>query len=354
MTNPISGATGADPGLPALGITVPLDEPLSAHADLVHRLWRTGYRDFWSAETAGHDAFTPLAYLAALLPEARFGTAIASVFTRGPALLAMSAAALAEAAPGRFTLGIGAASAVIVAQWNGLPYHEPVQRVRDCVAFLRAALSGQKVIDGYPTLPVTNFRLERPPADPPPIVLAALRPTMLRLAGQVADGAILNWLSPADVARVVPYLRTGADLAAGADGCGARAGGGGRGRVVARIFICPTDRVGQVRDVARRLIAGYLTVPGYAAFHRFLGRGEVLAPMWRAWADGDRRGAVAAVPDSVVDDLLVLGPPRVCAEQIAAYVAAGVQLPVLKFLPLDHGRDVLADAEATARAYLSG
>ena len=104
----------------SLGITIPLGPPLAAHADLLPRLREAGYQEFWTAETAGLDAFTPAAYAAALLPDARFGTAIASVYTRGPALLAMSAAALAEAAPGRFSLGVGAASPVIVDQWNGM------------------------------------------------------------------------------------------------------------------------------------------------------------------------------------------------------------------------------------------
>ena len=114
-----------------LGITIPLGAPLRAHTALLPRLAAGGYRHFWSSETAAFDAFTPLAHAAAVLPDAHLGTAIAGVFTRGPALLAMSAAALAEAAPGRFSLGVGAASPAIVARWNGIPYERPVQRVRE-------------------------------------------------------------------------------------------------------------------------------------------------------------------------------------------------------------------------------
>jgi len=103
-----------------LGITIPLGAPLPAHTTLLPRLAAGGYRHFWSSETAAFDAFTPLAHAAAVLPDAHLGTAIAGVFTRGPALLAMNAAALAEAAPGRFSLGVGAASPAIVARWNGI------------------------------------------------------------------------------------------------------------------------------------------------------------------------------------------------------------------------------------------
>src|SRR5258706_7786411 len=179
-----------------LGITIPLRAPLPAHTELLPRLSAAGYRHFWSSETAAFDAFTPLAHAAAILPEAHLGTAIAGVFTRGPALLAMSAAALADAAPGRFSLGVGAASPAIVTRWNGVPYERPVSRVREAVGFLRAALAGEKLPNG--------FRLERPPAQPPPILVAPLRPAMLRLAGAAGDGAILNWLSTSDVERIVP------------------------------------------------------------------------------------------------------------------------------------------------------
>jgi probable F420-dependent oxidoreductase len=313
-----------------LGITIPLDQPLLAHRTLLPQLWEAGYRQFWTSETAGLDAFTPIAYAAALLPQARFGTAIAGVFTRGPALLAMTAAALAEAAPGRFDLGIGAASPAIVAQWNGIPYEQPVRRVRDSLTSLRAALAGCKGI--------TGFQLERRPVTAPPILVAALRPTMLRLAGQLADGAILNWLSADDVHRVVPYVHEG---------------GEGK-RIVARLFICPTREPDVVRAAAKRLITGYLTVPGYADFHRFLGRGDQLADMWAAWERGDRRGALAAVSDALVDELFILGTPGDCAAHIARYVHSGVDVPVLKFLALDPSRDVFADALAVAAAVGSG
>jgi probable F420-dependent oxidoreductase len=320
----------------ALGITIPLDAPLAQHAVLLPRLREAGYDHFWTSETAGLDAFAPAVHAAALLPDVHLGTAIASVFTRGPALLAMSAAAAAEAAPGRFSLGVGAASSVIVSQWNGMPYRRPLHRVRDTVEFLRAALSGQKVSSA--ALGVTGFRLERPPGTPPPILVAALRPAMLRLAGTVGDGAILNWLSAQDVARVVPYVHEG----------------GPDKRIVARIFLCPTDDPAPVRAAAKRLITGYLTVPGYAAFHEWLGRGPRLAGVWAAWRAGDRRAAVAAVGDDVVEELIVLGTPAECAAHIKRYVTAGVEVPALSFVPLDPSRDLVADAIAVAAAYHAG
>ncbi|HEX2772181.1 MAG TPA: LLM class flavin-dependent oxidoreductase, partial [Micromonosporaceae bacterium] len=146
-------------------MTVPLaDVPLADHAPIYAALAQAGFTDLWSSEVAGADAFTPLALAAAWQPQLRLGTAIAPVFTRGPGLLAMTAAALADAAPGRFALGIGASSPVLVDDWNAMRFEQPYRRTRDMLRFLRAALRGEVVDEAYETFAVRRFRLERPPA----------------------------------------------------------------------------------------------------------------------------------------------------------------------------------------------
>lgn len=300
------------------GMTVPLTGiPLADHAGVYAALAEAGFTDLWSSEVAGTDAFTPLALAAAWRPDLRLGTAIVPTLTRGPGLLAMTAAALAEAAPGRFALGVGASSPVIVQDWNAVPFAEPFRRTRDMLRFLRPALAGETVDATFDTFAVRRFRLERPPAVPPPLLLAALRPGMLRLATAEADGVILNWLAATDVPRALAEL---GDRRPGFD-------------VVARIFVCPTEDADYARALGRRLITSYLTVPAYAEFHRWLGREPVLGPMWRAWADGDRRGAAAAVPDDLVDALVLHGSPEDCRDQVRAYADAGVDVPVIALLP---------------------
>lgn len=300
------------------GMTVPLSGvPLDGHHAIYAALAGAGFTDLWSAEVAGSDAFTPLALAAAWQPELRLGTAVAPVFTRGPGLLAMSAAALAEAAPGRFSLGIGASSPVLVQDWNATRFVEPYRRSRDVLRFLRAALRGELVDEVYDTFTVRRFRLERPPAVPPPILLASLRPRMLRLAGAEADGTILNWLADDDVPMVLAAV-------------GERRPGF---EVAARIFVCPTEDTPYARRLGRRLISTYLTVSAYAEFHRWLGREAIISPMWRAWEAGDRRGAGDLLPDELVDALMVHGTPESCRARIQRYVAAGVDVPILALLP---------------------
>jgi probable F420-dependent oxidoreductase len=306
------------------GLTIPLiGVPLVEHADVVRALPDSGYTDVWSAETNGTDAFTPLALASAWEPTLRLGTAIVPVYTRGPALIAMSAASLEAAAPGRFVLGLGASSPVIVGNWNGLAFDEPYKRSRDVLRAVRTALAGDRVDGEFDSFTIKRFKLEQPPPTPPKIVLAALRPQMLRLAGREADGAILNWLASTDVAQCTAAIANPA------------------AEVVARIFVCPTEDTEFARNIGRLLISTYLTVPAYAAFHDWLGRGDALGPMHAAWAAGNRKAAAAAIPDEVVDALIVHGSPEACREQVQAYVEAGVDTPVLALLPTPAGAPTL-------------
>jgi probable F420-dependent oxidoreductase len=312
------------------GLTVPLHGvPLPGHGGIVAELADLGYTDVWSAESNGVDGFTPLALAAQWSPDLRLGPAIIPVYTRGPGLLAMQAATLAEMAPGRFVLGIGTSSQVIVERWNAGEFAEPYKRVRDTLRFLRQALRGEKVTETYDTFAVRGFRLERPPAEPPPIVLAALRPGMLRLAAREADGAITNWLAPADVPKVRAELGDDREL-------------------IARIFVVPTEDAAAARAIGRWMIAAYLTVPVYAAFHEWLGRGAALRPMWDAWAAGDRKGALAAIPDEVVDELVVHGSPQRCRARVRSYVESGLDTPIIALAPVE-GMDVLAAVRALGR-----
>ncbi|MFI7058974.1 LLM class F420-dependent oxidoreductase [Streptosporangium canum] len=297
------------------GMTVPFyDRTLAASRELVAELPALGYTDVWSAEVNGVDGFVPLALAAEWAPGVRLGSAIVPVSTRGPGLLAMSAATLADLAPDRFVLGIGASSPAIVERWNAGEFVKPFARTRDTLRFLKKALAGEKVTERYETFEVKGFRLERVPKVPPKIVLAALRPRMLRLAAEEADGAITNWLSPQDVRKVRSEIGPDTEL-------------------IARLFVCVSEDAEKVRELGRRMLAGYLTVPVYAAFHDWLGRGEALRPMHEAWAAGDRQAALRAIPDEVVDALIVHGDAATCRARIRQYVDNGLSTPVLAPIP---------------------
>ncbi len=310
------------------GITIPFDGVnLRDHREWFNQLADLGYTDVWSAEVDGADGFTPLTLAAAWEPRLNLGIAVAPVFTRGAGLLAMSIAALAEVAGGRFTVGLGASSAPVVERWNGISYEKPYARTRDVLDFVKRALDGEKIDHVYETFEVHGFKISRPVVERPTILLGALRPGMLRLAGSQADGAILNWLSVGDVHQC--RAEVGLDK-----------------MIAARLFVVPTTDSDTARFIGRRMISSYLTVPAYAEFHRWLGLGDQLTPMWEAWAEGDRKRANEVIPDSVVDDLIIHGSYEECREHVARYMDAGVQVPTIAIVPF--GLDLREAVEGLA------
>ena len=299
------------------GLTIPLPGPLHGQQNFYRELVDLGYTDVWSAESNGAEGMIPLALAAAWAPELRLGTAILPAYTRSPALMAQTAATMADAAPGRVAFGIGSSSNVIVENWNGIPFEEPYKRVRDTVRFLKDALTGEKVTQEYDSFNIKGFRLGIVPEQPPKLLVAALREGMLRLAGREADGAIVNWLSPEDVRTVAGIVNEqGQDR-----------------EVVARIFVCPSEDREAVIAGGRYTLAAYLNVPVYKAFHQWLGRCDLLGAHWERWDAGDRQGALGEIPESVIDDLIVHGSPDQCRGRISEYMKNGITTPALAVMP---------------------
>jgi alkanesulfonate monooxygenase SsuD/methylene tetrahydromethanopterin reductase-like flavin-dependent oxidoreductase (luciferase family) len=228
----------------------------------------------------------------------RLGTGVVSVFTRGPAVLAQHAAALADASGGRFVLGLGASSDVIVERWNGVRFEKPLSRVRETVEALRPVLAGERGPGG--------FKLQNAPAAPVPIYIAALRDRMLALGGRIADGTLLNFLPRSAAEHVVATIAPpdGHDVVCG--------------------FSCIPLPAEQGLGLARFLFAGYATVPVYEAFFRELGWGEALDPMVDAWRSGDRKGAAALAPEALLREIFVFGRPEEMRERLLSFAEAGI------------------------------
>jgi probable F420-dependent oxidoreductase len=294
------------PGL-RWGMTLPFaGVPLAAHEPLVRRAEAAGYDDLWTGETNGPDGFTPLALAAGWTERMRLGTGVVNPFTRGPAVLAQHAAALADASGGRFVLGLGASSDVIVERWNERPFEKPLSRMREVVPVLREVLAGGRGPGG--------FKLETPPAQPVPIALAALRDRMLRLGGELGDGTFVNFLPLSATEHVVARVREGEAAA-----------GRGETEVICRFFCVPGDGI----DTARFMFAAYATVPVYEAFFRALGYGEQIDPMVEAWRGGDRKLALERAPEGLIREIFILGDPDAMRQRLHAYAERGVTTLVL-------------------------
>jgi probable F420-dependent oxidoreductase len=287
------------------GLTLPLPGiRLAENAEHVKVAEAAGYTDLWSGETNGPDGFTPLALAAAWTERPRLGTGIVGVIQRGRALLAQEAAALADASGGRFVLGIGASSDRIVEAWNAMPFERPLSQVSETIDFLRKALAGERADGG--------FKLERAPEAEIPIVVAALRGKMLRLAVEKGDGAFTNFLPLAGLPRVTEQLSSAPE-----------------GFELLCRFFCLQGERDQVEPLARFMFSSYITVPVYEAFFRWLGYGDRIDEMVAAWNAKDRERAAAAAPWELIEDTFIFGTPAQMKERLEAYVAGGITLPVI-------------------------
>jgi probable F420-dependent oxidoreductase len=312
-----------------------------------------GYRSFWTAETTGPEAFSLLGAVAAAAPGLDLGTGVLALQLRTPMVVAMAGATLQALAPERdVLLGIGISSPVVTERWHAVPYGDrPVARVREYVTLLRACLSGEKVDFAGDFYQVKGFRLGVRYGEPassgrgsakrvPKIVIGALNPAMLRLAGELADGVLLNYLPASHVPWSIEQVRQGGAARAAT-------GAGGTCAIYAYVHagVCQRD---EGIELARRDLFSYAVVDSYAHNFERAGFGDEVAEIRERFAAGDREGAVGAVSDRMVDAIDVMGDADVAHATMRAYVDAGVEVPIL--MPLPWGRDRRASADATIRA----
>ena len=312
---------GVDPERERLGVTPTIEVGgFPAAVDLCVEAESLGYTDVWTAEVGAADAFSPLAAVAARTRAVRRGTALIPVYTRPPALAAMSAAGLQALSKGRFVLGVGASSPAIVGQWMGQDFTEPVTRVREYVEVLRSALAGQKVSFAGETLRSEGFRLQVDPTAPVPVYVGALGPRMMRLAGAIADGVLLFLFTPDGVRTAVDEARAGATEAGNEPDAL---------DIFIRLPVVLDEPDDLVRFMARRMLTGYAIVPAYNASLARQGFADEAAEIAAKWAAGDRDGATAAYTDEMLDSTFLSGNVDTVRERIAAYRAAGVRTPTL-------------------------
>jgi probable F420-dependent oxidoreductase len=304
------------------GLTVPFTGvALADNGELYKRAEAAGYTDLWSGETNGPDGFSPLVLGAAWTEKVRLGTGVVGVMQRGRALLAQEAAAAADASRGRFALGIGASSDRIIEGWNAMPFEKPLSKMSERIDFLRTALAGERTDGG--------FKLERPPEERVPIIVAALRGKMLRLAVEKGDGAFTNFLPLEGLPRVVAQLQ----------------GAPEEFELLCRFFCLPGERE-QIEPLARFMFSSYITVPVYEAFYRWLGYGERIDEMVSAWNAKDREKAAAAAPWELIEEMFIFGSPEQMRERLDAFVEGGITLPVITPLTTPDRLGELIDALA--------
>ncbi len=323
------------PAAPHLGLTFASFSTLGLDTGVAAAGWATqlGYGSFWVAETTGTEAFSTLAAVGAAEPGLDLGTGVLAVQLRTPALAAMGAATLQSLHPERdVLLGVGVSSPAVVGRWHGAPYGDrPLARMREYLTLVRECLSGEKVTFEGDFYQVKGFRLAVRLAERrPKLVLGALNPGMLRLAGELADGVLLNYLPASHVAWSVEQVRAGGDAT-----------------VYAYVHVGVTDPEAN-RAYARRDLFSYAVVDSYATSFERAGFADEVAEIRARHSAGDRDGAVAAVSDRMCDAIDVLGDAAHVHATVKAYADAGVDVPVV--MPMPWGPDRMAVVRATMEA----
>ncbi|NNL84553.1 MAG: LLM class flavin-dependent oxidoreductase [Myxococcales bacterium] len=285
-----------------------------------------GYDAVWLAETSGPDSFSLAAAIATITQRMEIGTAIVPVYNRTPAVLAMSAATLAELSGGRFVLGLGTSSHAIMDAWNGVPLERPLAAVRDAVAICRQALAGERTDYAGEVFHSKGFRVGGSPPQPVPIYLAGLREKMLQLAGELGDGVIVNLFPRAALPQIVSAYRAGAER-----------GDRESGPVVCRHQVGITDDIPEARARVRSSFAGYFATPVYNRFLRWCGFEGEMSKIADGFAARDRDAVRDAMHDDFVDEIAILGDLESCHAKLASFVEGGVTTTVLS--PLAASRD---------------
>jgi probable F420-dependent oxidoreductase len=296
-----------------------------------------GYRSFWTAETTGPEAFALLGSTAMAAPQLDLATGVVALQLRTPMVVAMAGATLQALYPDRdVLLGVGISAPVVVRHWHGVSYSDrPLAHTREYLTLLRACLSGEKVDFAGDFYQVKGFRLGvRLDERRPRIVLAGLNAKMLQVAGELADGVLLNYLPVSHVPWSVSQVRLGGDAT-----------------IYAYVHAGVCERQEGV-ELARRDLFSYAMVDSYAANFERAGFADEVADIRGRFAEGDREGAVAAVSDRMVDAIDVMGDEATVHATMLAYAEAGVDVPVL--MPLPWGPDRRASAERSIRAGRGG
>ncbi|MBA4179291.1 MAG: hypothetical protein C0506_01755 [Anaerolinea sp.] len=282
-----------------------------------------GFRGAWVSEVNGADAVTQAAAIGSATTSARVGTAIVPIQTRDPLLMAQTATSLAELTDGRFVLGLGTSTKVIVEDWHGRPWGKPVSGTREYVRLMRGLLSGERVTADGP-FPMRRASLSSRNPRQVPIHLAALNDAMLRLAGEIGDGAILNFVSPAQVRRSVGIMKE------------ARATAGIDAPFEVSIYFraTVTDDPELALPRYQQELLTYVLAPVYQTFFARDGYAELCATTTERWGRGEREAALKGVPMSFIAERALIGTAASIRKQLEDYAAAGMDTAFIMPVPI--------------------
>jgi probable F420-dependent oxidoreductase len=299
-----------------------------------------GYSSLWVAEVSGPDALVTLGALAVNTSKAELATGVIPMQIRTPGVNAMAFLTIHELSGGRAIAGLGVSSPVIVERWHGASYQKPVTAMRECVTIMRQLFTeGKSKFAGE--VYKSDFRLGMRPTQkrPPKIYLAALNAPMLQLAGELADGVLMNYSPPEAMPAMIKEIHAGAQKA-----------GRNPADIDVGIYIrmCITDEESKAIDQFRRELATYAFVDSYNKMFARYGLADEFTEVRRLWKEGKRDEAPNAISDASARKIAAFGEPQVGRDFVAKFRAAGVTHPVV--FPIGPGATMARDSNTTMRA----
>ena len=303
-----------------------------AVTDIAINAQTLGYKSFWTVEANGTDAMSLLGAVSHAAPKLDLATGIIPIQLRTPTLTAMTAATLQALNPDvDVLLGIGVSAPGILMQHGERATDKPIGMMREYVALLRECLSGEPVTFEGDYFRSKRFRLGvRLGERKPKIIMAALNPQMLKLAGEVADGVLLNYLPASHVGTSIEQVRKGGDA-----------------EIYAYVHAAVGDFERSAKS-ARKDLFNYAMADGYARMFSQAGFADEIKELRARQAEKDREGALAAVSERMIQAIDFIGNEPEVTDFVKDYVDAGVEHPVL--MPLPWGEDRRAVTDATMRA----
>ncbi|MGO9451515.1 MAG: LLM class flavin-dependent oxidoreductase [Candidatus Binataceae bacterium] len=328
-----------------LGLQISLvGGPVHERLALAREAEDLGYNALWMGEVSGPDALVSLGALAVNTSKADLATGVIPIQIRTPGAMAMSFLTINEFSGGRAIAGIGVSSPIIVERWHGASYRKPVTAMRECATIMRQLFTeGRSKFEGKVFKSDFRLGMRITAPRPPRIYMGVLNAPMLRLAGEIADGVLMNYSPPDAIPSMVKEIHEGA-RSAGRDPGAVDIG------IYARMYIGPDEA--KAVDSFKRELAGYAFVDSYNKMFARYGLAEEFAEVRRLWQEGKRDEAPRAISDASARKIAAFGSPEAGREFVARFRAAGVTHPVV--FPIGpaatHARDYLTTMRSLAGA----
>ena len=305
------------------GVRLENDPNLSPqdYQELSSQAEKNGFEAVWVPEGGGRDSLTSLATIAMKTDAVKLGTGILPIFARTPTNTAMGAAGMAAVSDGRFLLGLGVGHAPTVESRDGIPFNQPMTRMRETIQIIKALLSGEEVNFTGKQFKITGASMgAATPKTKVPIYIAALGPQMLEMVGELADGVLMNWTAVDYLGEAIGHIKRGAEKA-GRDPNEIDIGG--------YVRVAGGDNVTESRDSLRRQVARYASNPFYRNFFAQTGFDKEMSAAAAALADGNLDKAADSITEEMQDQVAIVGTVEECRAALEKRRAAGLQLPVI-------------------------